>query len=168
MAEKSDLLKREWFSALLRFKSVITCLFTSSRFSLGSDITMMELFMLKEMESNSPCGANNIYMSDVQKNLLITKAAVSKTLSGLEKKGYVVREVDRKNRRHTIVTLTQAGKDLVKLADKNADRTITKIIDFMGENEVEKFIADIIRLADKFDVIIQNSGKETDNADFTG
>lgn len=147
--------KEQWIQALLRFKGLMTTFPTSILPQAKKlDINMIELAIMKGIEKNALGSADNVYMHDIQKQLFITKAAISQTLRVLEKKGYIDRDVDRNNRRKTIVTLTPKGRDVLKYGNEAFDDMLNEILIVISKNDLELFIKNINMLADSIERII--------------
>lgn len=149
MNNEANELKEQLLQSLFRVKSL------STAFPPGADeymeklnISIAEFVLMKAIEDNTLDSNENIQISDIQKYLFITKAAVSKMLGVLEKKGYVNRDIDQKNRRKLIITLTPKGKDVLKHTDKSFDDLLAKVISELGADDTKQFARIINRLAD--------------------
>jgi len=68
------------------------------------------LFVLHEINENSPYCTQN----EICGKLFLPKQTVSLILSGLEKKGYVLRELNPQDRRNKIVRFTEQGEEYAK------------------------------------------------------
>lgn len=111
-------------------------------------ISVTELILMKKIEHNNLDSIENIGISDIQKHLYITKAAVSKMLGVLEKKGYILRETNKHNRRMLTITLTREGKDVLDCMSVDLDRILTEMIRLLGKDEIEQFIKSVNGFAD--------------------
>ena len=118
-------------------------------------ISTAELTLMKTIKNNIADSDKNTGVSDIQKHLYITKAAVSKMLGVLEKKGYINREVNKHNRRTLIITLTPEGRDVLKSLDNDINDTLIKIIRRLGKTDIERLIKSINRLADAASSLIE-------------
>ena len=67
--------------------------------------------------------------------------AVSRTLKGLEEKGYVERNVNKKDRRNTYVELTEAGRNVVKQCQKTMDEFGKSVMSQVDEEEMVQLIS---------------------------
>lgn len=67
-------------------------------------------------------------------------------LSALEKKGYLVRETDKNNRRKIIVTLTVTGHKAIEHFDKIMDYYLTEFVNVAGEDFLKQMFTLIDRL----------------------
>jgi len=148
--EAKDSLLRSMF----RFKQIDNTIHPIILKLLGvNDISMSEIGLLKGIEHNTPEGEDNTYMSEMPLNLFITKAAVSQMLTSLEKKGYINRMTDSRNRRKQILTLTEAGREMVKKSDECFEIVNERIFSAMGEDEVVEMTVLFNRFADILDEI---------------
>jgi DNA-binding MarR family transcriptional regulator len=64
----------------------------------------------------------------MQSTLSVSKAAASQALGGIEKKGYVKREIDRSNRRKITITLTDAGRSALENSTDALDKLVISLI----------------------------------------
>ena len=122
---------------------------SSDVFSAGEQINLSDLYC---MELNSFLAgvqsAGFIGFSDVQKALNISKAALSQVLSILERKKYVNRQPDPKDRRRIMLSLTPEGyKNLNSLYSKIMNN-LNEIISRFGEENMLTFLKLFNSLAD--------------------
>ena len=110
----------------------------------GLDINMAEFFLMKRVAEMDP--ENKFSLFDVQSCLCISKAGVSKMLGALEKKGYLVRDIDRSNRRNIIITLTARGCEVIKRLEGIVDDYLTEYASSLGEDDLKQLILIIDRL----------------------
>lgn len=82
------------------------------------------------------CGGSQ---DDVAEALKLEKATVARALLSLEKKGYVVRSINRDNRRKYILTLTQFGKESIADVADIYDVWFHKISSCLSEQELKQF-----------------------------
>lgn len=149
-------LKEELVHAMLRFKKV------GMTFSPGLDIHMGELVVMKVIAENTSRLGKNIYVSDIQSNLYITKPAVSQMLNALQKKGYVCREIDKSDRRKIAVMLTAKGQEILKKTREDTDRTLEIVISRLGEENTRQLIKLFTLLADISEELKRESKKGDD------
>jgi DNA-binding MarR family transcriptional regulator len=153
---KSDLLQ-----AIFRFKktgfSVSNYLITEMK----SELTMPEIFALKSIKeraaNSTVCNEEGTAHDDMHSLLCVSKAAVSQMLGSLEKKGYIERDIDRKNRRRIIISLTEKGIDTVKKSEKTLDKLVTSIISGFGEAQSRRLVS----LVNGFSEIVEALGEKT-------
>ena len=107
-------------------------------------INIYEFLLLKSITTTA--SENSFSLLDVQNSQFISKSGVSKMLSILEKKGYLVRETDKNNRRKIIVTLTATGYKAIEHFDKIIDDYLTECINAVGDDSLQQLFALIDRL----------------------
>lgn len=149
--------KKQFMDALFRFKKL------GAAFHTKTDINMRELFMMQSIRENAMRQKNNIDMPDIQSNLHVTQAAVSQMLNSLEKKGYIIRDIDKTNRRKITVMLTQKGEVLLDNTIGEHERMMEKIFSRYGEDNTKQLIALLNRLSDVADEIkseVNNKGDD--------
>ncbi|MFA9379818.1 MAG: MarR family winged helix-turn-helix transcriptional regulator [Acetanaerobacterium sp.] len=153
-----ETLKEQLVHAMLRFKKV------GMTFPPGLDIRMGELFVMSGIAKRTSCPDKNVNVSDIQSNLYITKPAVSQMLNALEKKGYVIREIDKSDRRKIAVTLTDHGQDILKQTKEYTDQMLETVISRFGEENTWQLIKLFSLLSD----ITEDLKREASEADKKG
>jgi DNA-binding MarR family transcriptional regulator len=110
---------------------------TSPEFS-GSpaSISITELAVLKGIKDRT-FESGEITIPDL---LCISRAAVSQMLGVLEQKGYIIRDINKKNRRKQLLSLTEKGEAAVKEQEQKILELFEEIITQFGENKMERFI----------------------------
>lgn len=106
--------------------------------------TLQAIKTLNEKEA----GVSVTHVTELMK---CSMPGVSRTLKKLEEKGYIERGIDKKDRRNTYVTITQAGKDEVDKLENILQDFGDDIIEKMGKEDVEQ----LIDLLDKLYVITE-------------
>jgi len=149
-------LKDHLIQAFFRIKHLASSFHSGADSKMSElDLNMAELTLMKEIKCNALDSDENAFISDIQKQLYVSKAAISKMLASLEKKDYVNRDINRQNRRTLIVTLTPKGKEVLRVIEDDFDNTLMKIIQKLGKDNTEQFITGINRFADAINDVIQ-------------
>jgi DNA-binding MarR family transcriptional regulator len=112
------------------------------------DVNITELFVMAGISNNIFCNDKSVNMAQIQSNTHITKAAISQMFTSLEKRGYVVRETDKTNRRKITVELTPAGERILEEAQKQVDGMLEKTIARLGEEKAWQLIGLLEELSD--------------------
>lgn len=120
--------------AILRFRKVGMTL------PQASDLNMTELVVMRGLEKNCPHSDSNTGVTEVQKQLHITKSAISQMMTSLEKKGYIERMIDPEDRRKRIVTLTVSGKDVLNKTKETTNHNLNEIFSSLGDENIKQFI----------------------------
>lgn len=81
-----------------------------------------------------------VRVSDLTKTLNITAPSITKTLNALEKKGLISREVEKQNRRNTLVFITEKGAKLKSENDKIVSDFLLKVYDRVGRENIMQFL----------------------------
>jgi DNA-binding MarR family transcriptional regulator len=161
-------LKRKLLKALARFKKTGYSISNYLVNRMHSDLNIAEIFVLGCVKEHSEkgCGGKSpdcAFGTDTsahdaaQSTLFVSKAAVSQTLGGLEKKGYVEREIDRGNRRKIIITLTDAGKAALENSTDALDKLAASLINRFGETKTGR----LINLVNSFAELVETLDEET-------
>ncbi len=90
-------------------------------------------------ESNDGDGQNGISldMQRIQERLQISKPAISYNLNMLEKKEYIVREIDPKDRRRISVHVTQKGTDAWEDSIHQHEDMWNQLVEEFGESDMQ-------------------------------
>jgi DNA-binding MarR family transcriptional regulator len=147
--------------AMFRFKKV------GMIFPPGLDIHMGELFVMRSIDGTGPCPEHNNAVSDLPKHMMISKPAMSQLLNGLEKKGYISREIDKSDRRKISAALTPKGEEVLAATKAYADEMLDTVIARFGEENLLQLLALFTRLTDISEEVRQemlNNEEKGDNA----
>ena len=106
-----------------------------------NDLRFAEMFVLTKIEDNKNEANACIHVNDIAKQLHITKPAVSQVLNALERKGYVVREIDKTDRRKISVLLTSEGAKTLLQSRAYMDNLINLVITRFGEEKTRTLIS---------------------------
>lgn len=144
-------LKKELINLIFRLKKIRPTQLP------GVNLHMGELFVMRKIAELTPDSSRadseaNINMTDIQNSLHITKPAVSQMLNALEKKGYINREIDPKDHRRFITSLTPRGEQITVAMRDYIDRAITQTITRFGEENM----AQMINLFNQFINIVED------------
>lgn len=133
-------LNRELLHSLFRLKSTLNTEFAKGSSSARRDVNFSEYILMREIAENKSD------LTSIREYLSITKSAVSQMLRSLEKKGYLTRRIDKKNRRCIVVELTEAGR--VVLLEKSEEFSVRYegITNGMQEREIKQIIKLIDRI----------------------
>ncbi|MDR1147737.1 MAG: transcriptional regulator [Spirochaetaceae bacterium] len=158
-------LKTGLLKALYRFKKTGQSISNYLVNEMRSDLNIAEISALRCVKEHAHVekgcrgkvceyGKSATAHNAVQSSLSVSKAAVSQTLGGLEKKGYVEREIDRGNRRKIVITLTDSGQAALENSTDALEKLMASLINRFGEAETSKLITlvnDFAELVESFD-----------------
>lgn len=150
-------LKEKYMKAIIRFRKFGIIL------PHTSNLNVTELVVMRGLEENCPYSDNNISISEVQNGLHITKSAISQMMNSLEKKGFIERTIDTDDRRKIVVTLTEAGKDILSKTKESANHNLNEIISTLGDDKTNQFISLLNQVSD----ISEELKKEIKNTKFS-
>jgi len=136
-------LKRSFIRSMERIKQIIP---TISDFM---DIGVNEMLILANLSGSSddPDKPDVTYVSDILRNVLITKSAVSQTLNVLEKKELITRKTDLGDRRKVSVFLTQKGTVVAQKAQNDLESFLQIVFERFGEENVQTLVESVTGFA---------------------
>jgi len=142
-------LKKRYIQVLFRFRK------SGLDFPKLADVNMMELFVMAGLSNNSFCDDKRVDLTKIKGHTHTTKAAISLMFTSLEKKGYVIREIDRSNRRKITVVLTDEGHKVLEDAKVKIDLILDQMFTRFGEDKAWQLISLLNELSDVSDEIKQ-------------
>lgn len=135
-------IEREFLRAMRRFGKVnLSNMF--SGISHGEFAVMATLERYCEQQ-----GGEGARASVLAKLVESSPQALSRTLRGLEQKGYIERRVDHRDRRNACICLTEAAHDVMEKRKRQLQSMFEQVVVQMGEDEIRELIALLNRLVD--------------------
>jgi DNA-binding MarR family transcriptional regulator len=135
-------LKDQLLASMHRFKKV------GRNFPPGFGLNMGEFFVMDRIGQDMPCSSTDISASEMKEHPHFTKPAVSQMLNSLEKKGYIHRDIDKKDRRKIVVTLTEKGEVVLKQGKQYFNYRLEETISRFGEDNTRQLISLVNLLTD--------------------
>lgn len=131
---------RELLHSLFQLKSTLNTEFVKDTSSAVRDINFSEYVLMHEIAENRSD------LTSIREYLSITKSAVSQMLRSLEKKGYLTRRIDLKNRRCIVVELTESGREVLQEKSEEFNVRYECLANDMHESDIKQIINLIDRL----------------------
>lgn len=133
----------EIFETLTKRKKYIGEL--SSNISQGESGVLLYL-----LNTNS-----NVSQSELSENLGVTMPRIVALINTLQKKELIEKNLDSNDKRKSIISITNKGKDNIIKRKKDAIKFIENVIKELDEQEIEQYIAiskKIERISNKIEV----------------
>ena len=102
------------------------------------------------------CPCMNLDVPKIQQKLHISKPAISYILNTLEKKNYITREIDPKDRRKVSISATPEGRAAAEQSMKKYDEIWDEILERFGEDNMKN----LIELIQSLDELYAAMGKK--------
>lgn len=96
---------------------------------------------------------NNVSASKLSEVLEVSMPRVVSLINTLEKKGLIIKSCDQNDKRKTIITITDFGKEIVFDKKEEVISKIVKIIDVLGEKDFNEYM----RLTKKINSILEDN-----------
>jgi DNA-binding MarR family transcriptional regulator len=136
-------LKEQYMKVLFRFKKA------GLDFPGLTEVNMSELFVMAGIANNDFCCEKSVInTAEIQSHIFISKAAISLMFTSLEKRGYLIRETDKTNRRKITVELTPEGVRILAAAQKQMDELLEETLSRFGEEKTWQLISLLNQLSD--------------------
>ena len=84
---------------------------------------------------------HGVKMSDLAEYTHALPPAVSRSIKALEKKGYVRRFVDQKDRRNTLVEITESGQEVLQESNAIMDEFIRRVFEKTDKEEMARLVS---------------------------
>ena len=132
----SSELREEFFTSIVHFRTLV------STFSSECEMQMNEMVILQSIAGTccQECPCMNLDVPKIQKKLNISKPAISYILNTLEKKKYITREIDPKDRRKVSISATPEGKAAAEQSQKKFDELWDEILTRFGEDNMRQLL----------------------------
>lgn len=79
-----------------------------------------------------------VRQTDLARSLSLEAPSLVRLLDVLEKRGFIVREIDEEDRRSKLVSITEAGRDIAALVSRAADRVAMRLTADVSSVELEQ------------------------------
>lgn len=98
-------------------------------------------FLIKQKKEKN---IDSVLPSTISDKTKLSRPAVTQTLNSLEKKGYIIREMDEKDRRKFKVKITPQGKKIFNETFESKFNELMEIIEQLGKEKVNQ-LTDIFK-----------------------
>ena len=132
----SDELREQFFTSILHFRKL------ESALASECEMQMNEMVILHTIAGTCcrECPCMNLDVPKIQKKLHISKPAVSYILNALEKKNYITREIDSKDRRKVSISATPEGREAAERSMAHYNEIWSEILAQFGEDNMRQLI----------------------------
>ena len=137
--ENHQALRKALISTLLEFRKIKPTIHSICGLPAG------EFFFLQRVHELSR--NEGIRISHLRDSMSMTMPAVSQLVRILEEKGLVIRENAPKDRRVTLVTVTEKGEQVLRDSQEQFNQILNRLIERYGPEELEQLIQMLKRLS---------------------
>ena len=130
-------LQEQFFSSMMCFKKL------EASFSLACEMQMNEMAILRDILGGCSCSeksCTNLNVPKMQERLRISKPAVSYILNTLEKKNYIVREIDPQDRRKISISATPEGVSAARRSAEKYNQAWEELLLQFGEDNMRQLV----------------------------
>lgn len=107
----------------------------------GCNISNLETYTMMYLLRTKQKRKEQINVSLLAEKTNVSMQSVSRTLKNLEAKGYIRREVDRNNRRNTLISLSEEGEKVLTFERERMDEYFYRIFSHFTNEELRSFIS---------------------------
>lgn len=115
----------------------------------GFDMTPEQWFILNKLAERSPQS-----QTELGESLIDDRPNMTRLLTALEKKGYISRRTDERDRRKSEVQLTDTGRELLEECLPLAQQVRDRMREHISQEEIERFWSVLNKLDDNIESII--------------
>ena len=115
---------------------------------LMSDLTQSEFTIMKciahgkfhKFDKGDATQDGNMSISKLATMTHVSSPSISRSLKGMEEKGYLIRHINQRDRRNAYVELTDLGKEILQKAEKMVMDFTDNVLDQMNQEHLEHLI----------------------------
>lgn len=83
---------------------------------------------------------NNVTAGELSEKLNVTTARIANVLNSLESKGYIKRNNTNEDKRKTLVTITDKGREVVYQVKKDLTTKILTVVKEIGDKDIKEYL----------------------------
>lgn len=126
-----------------------------------SQVSQSEFFVMTAIDKLAKLNDRKIgKVSSIAESLHVSSPAISRTITTLENRGYVVRYIDNLNRRNTDVRLTELGHKVYLEECDALYAVISEVFDSMGEEKLSELAKLANELVETFEHAVETPKKQ--------
>ena len=150
MEDQKTPLTQELMEVLRRFRKV----HWHQHVLMDGNLNSSEFFILYKIAHHAKNAkdehASAISPSDISQELHVSSPTVTQHITNLESKGFIVREMDKHDRRKIRIILTAEGESCLKEAKRSMMTSFDGLVDHLGIKETQQFIMLLNKSTDYF------------------
>jgi len=109
-------------------------------------LSWSKLFILLWLRAIQEAGERGLNPSELSEHLAVTRNTVSALLGGLERQGYITRELDPEDKRRFVIRLTPAGWDAVEGSSEPLFRHLQTLFSSMNSEQRIALVHGLVEL----------------------
>lgn len=118
-----------------------------------------EMGLLFHIKNSTHAGPDGVKVSDLSSHMHVTSPSITQLVTNLEERGFVVRTMDREDRRSVNVSITEKGREVTEKAEEHLMGTLEDLVEHLGQ-EKSLMLSDIMK--DVFEYFSKQSNKGVD------
>lgn len=142
--------KETALNLLESFKRLHHTLHKNAFKAMTKDLKPSPMFVLLKLLHASKKG-RGMRVSEIAAYMGISVSAVTQIITGLEKEGYIHREMDPKDRRAVLVGLLGKGKTVMEPASKKLEESFLNLVEYLGEENSRILVQQLQKVENYFD-----------------
>lgn len=126
---------------------------------MGSgNLSQGEYLVLRNIWLSNSGKQGYLKAADLSDKLELSRPSITRILNELERRGYITRNIDKRDRRSINIDLTEAGLEALESANRGNLDIAEKLVESLGDSDADKLIELIDRLAEIYKEILAENG----------
>jgi len=123
--------------------------------AIENDLTFAEVVILDQIINLK----SDVTVSNISESLNISKAAISKLVTSIEQKGYILKKEDIKDKRISHIIITPKGEEVVGKTFEHFEKMSRFISEKMGQEDLKQLVELLKKLYNVIELEKKERGK---------
>lgn len=151
---KNDELAKKLVDAIIEFRNCKIHKHMHTHMNEFTHSQKMVMFILHDLSKDGI-----VSLSDLRNSIKLAPSTLTPIITSLENDGYIVRNIDKEDRRNIYLHLSQKGVEYTRKINSDIENIAKDYIDFIGEEDSEQLIKIILKSMDFFKERRKNNEK---------
>ena len=145
----------------LNMRRQLNKLISDGNLSYGEYLVLRNLWLSnKDLASSNYGNEGYIKAADLSDILELSRPSITRILNNLESRGFITRNIDKRDRRSINIELTEAGIEAIEKANRRILNIAERLVVSLGDSDTDKLIELIDKLTEIYkEILHENEGK---------
>jgi len=144
----------------LNMRRQLNKLISNGNLSQGEYLVLRNIW-LSNNELSGFAQEGYIKAADLSDMLELSRPSITRILNDLERRGFITRNIDKKDRRSINIELTEAGIEALEKANRRILGIAERLVVSLGDSDTDKLIELIDKLTEIYKEMPEENLKET-------
>ena len=145
----------------LKMRRQLNKLISNGELSHGEYLVLRRLW-LSNTDLSSYGKEEYIKAADLSDILELSRPSITRILNNLERRGFIIRKIDKKDRRSFKIELTEAGIEAIEKANRRILSLADRLVVSLGDSDTDKLIELIEKLTEIYKDMLNVKEVESD------